>query len=381
MLLFTIVFFATPITGLLFRAVHSPEYASFFPNSTEHLQSSGSFNERFYETLFLDIRSSDEARTSGRVARRLNQDQSGFITMVKRAVRASRSAPEDITSYQSWFLDLDDRWGEPDYQNAIRRAVPKFTDFYLLATLDMKRGETGGFEKSPENQAIFVNVILRTLWISFSVTMICVLLGYPVAWTMANASKKWRNILLLGVLFSFWTSLLVRTAAWVIVLQKEGPVNNALQTLGLIDAPLQLVFNRFGVYVALTHILLPFLIFPLYSVMVGIPKDLMRAAKSLGARPVRAFFSIYVPQTFPGLSAGAILVFVLSIGYYITPALVGGPKDQMLSYFIAFYTNNTINWGLAAALALNLLVVTLVLYSLYQYIIRDKRLRLGGDDV
>ena len=178
-------------------------------------------------------------------------------------------------------------------------------------------------------------------------TLICCVLGYPLAWALVHAEPL-RGAMLLGVLFPFWTSLLVRTAAWMIVLQKEGPINSLLRWLGLIDAPLALVFNRFGVYVALTHVLLPFLVLPLYSVMTTIPRDHMRAAKSLGARPAFAFLSVYLPQTLPGLSAGAILVFIMCIGYYITPALVGGPKDQMISYFIAFYTNNTINWGLAA---------------------------------
>jgi len=372
-----VVFFAFPILGLLTGAVHSPTYEHNFPRSAEHLNSNAEFDETFYELLFQDLRNADEARTTGKVGRRLNQDKPGFTTMLKKATRKSRGETPQEGHYRAWFAELDKRWLEVEFQAAMKRAARPYTDFFILKSLDMKRDMNGELSLVDEKQALFLEVFLRTFSISLGVTLICCLLGYPLAWSLVQASPKWRNIMLLGVLFPFWTSLLVRTAAWVIVLQKEGPINSALQGLGLINDPLTLVFNRFGVYVALTHILLPFLVLPLYSVMKGIPRDYMRAAKSLGARPAYAFLTAYFPQTLPGLSAGAILVFIMSIGYYITPALVGGPKDQMISYFIAFYTNNTINWGLASALALNLFIVTLVLYSLYQRIVGGSRVSMG----
>ncbi|KXF91632.1 ABC transporter permease [Phaeobacter inhibens] len=371
------VFFALPILGLLTGAVHSPTYADHFPRSAAQLRAEAPFDEAFYEALFQDIRDADEARTTGKVGRRLNQDQPGFSTMLKSATRASRRETPDPGTFADWFAARDDRWTDPEYLAAMRRTAQPNTDFFLLKSLDLERNIEGKLVSVDPDQALFVDVFLRTLLISLGVTLICCVLGYPLAWSLVQASPKWRNLMLLGVLFPFWTSLLVRTAAWVIVLQKEGPINSALQGIGLIDAPLTLVFNRFGVLIALTHILLPFLVLPLYSVMKAIPRDYMRAAKSLGARPVYAFLTAYFPQTLPGLSAGAILVFIMSIGYYITPALVGGPRDQMISYFIAFYTNNTINWGLASALALNLLIVTLVLYALYQRITGNGRVSMG----
>ena len=179
------------------------------------------------------------------------------------------------------------------------------------------------------------------------------------------------------VLLPFWTSLLVRTAAWVVLLQREGPINGVLQALRITEQPLQLIYNRFGLYVAMTHVLLPFMILPLYSVMRAIPPQLMRAAASLGARPVRAFAQVYLPQTAPGIGAGCLLVFILAIGYYITPALVGGTDDQMISYFIAFFTNQTMNWGMAAALGAVLLAATLILFALYARLVGLDRLRLG----
>jgi putative spermidine/putrescine transport system permease protein len=220
-------------------------------------------------------------------------------------------------------------------------------------------------------------VFLRTFWMSFVVTVVCLALGFPIAYLLANLPVRISNLLMILVLLPFWTSLLVRTAAWVVVLQREGPVNELLQWIGLIDEPLQLVFNRTGVYIAMSHILLPFMILPLYSVMKSIPPVYVRAAASLGANPVVAFLRVYLPQTVPGIGAGCLLVFILAMGYYITPALVGGPKDQMASYFIAFFTNNTINWGMASALGAVLLTATLLLYAVYSRLLGMDKVRLG----
>jgi putative spermidine/putrescine transport system permease protein len=174
------------------------------------------------------------------------------------------------------------------------------------------------------------------------------------------------------VLIPFWTSILVRVAAWIVLLQTEGLVNHALLGLGLISHPLALLFNRTGVYISMTHILLPFMILPLYSVMKSIPAAYQRAAVSLGSHPFAAFWRVYVPQTYPGVGAGALLVFILALGYYITPALLGGPDDQMVSYYVAYFTNVAINWGMACALGALLLAATLVLYGVYERFTRVK---------
>ena len=165
--------------------------------------------------------------------------------------------------------------------------------------------------------------------------------------------------------------------AWVIVLQKSGIVNETLLAVGLIEEPLTLIFNRTGVYIAMVHILLPFMILPLYSVMKGIPGDHMRAAASLGAKPWAAFFGVYFPQTLPGLAAGCLLVFVIALGFYITPMLIGGGSDQMLAFLIAEFATNTANWGLAAALAIVLLVCISVLYPIYHRFAGAGGMKLG----
>lgn len=201
------------------------------------------------------------------------------------------------------------------------------------------------------------------------ITVICLLLAYPLAYLLANLPTRKSNLLMILVLLPFWTSILVRVAAWIVLLQSGGLINGALLKLGLIDQPLQLVFNRTGVYIAMVHIMLPFMILPIYSVMKGISPSYMRAAISLGCHPFASFWRVYFPQTVAGVGAGCLLVFILSIGYYITPALLGSPNDQMVSYFVAFYTNSTINWGMATALGGLLLLATLVLYVVYSWLV------------
>ncbi|HEX7911662.1 MAG TPA: ABC transporter permease, partial [Paraburkholderia sp.] len=212
----------------------------------------------------------------------------------------------------------------------------------------------------------------RTFLIGMAVTLFALLLAYPLAYRVSRLSERHANLVMILVLIPFWTSVLVRVAAWIVLLQNDGLVNKALTGSGLIAQPLALMFKRVGVYNSITHILLPFMILPLYSVMKSIPPTYQRAAVSLGSHPFAAFWRVYVPQTYPGLAAGALLVFILSIGYYITPALLGGPDDQMVSYYVAYYTNNTINWGMACALGGLLLAATLVLYAVYGRFTRSK---------
>jgi len=296
--------------------------------------------------------------------------------VLKTANRVAR-LKTDPSSYRDVVIAIDKRWGNLRYWSAVKQAARPYTDFYLLAAVDFERDRSGSISRVPAERALYTKVFGRTFWMSMVVTIWCLLLGYPVAWMLAGLPARRSNLLMILVLLPFWTSLLVRTASWIIVLQKEGIINKILMWTHITSAPLELVFNRFGVYVAMVHILLPFMILPLYSVMKNIPPSLMRAAASLGANPITAFFKVYLPQSVPGISAGCLLVFILAIGYYITPALVGGPKDQMLSYFIAFFTNNTINWGMASGLAVLLLSATVVLYVVFNRFIGIERLRMG----
>ncbi|MEZ5862071.1 MAG: ABC transporter permease [Geminicoccaceae bacterium] len=252
-----------------------------------------------------------------------------------------------------------------------------WTDLYLLQALDLERGADGRIVSVRDDRAVYRSILGRTFLISLVVTLACLVIGYPLAYKLASLPPRIANPLTILVLLPFWTSLLVRSAAWIVVLQREGPINEALLALGIVDAPVQLVFNRIGVYIAMTHVLLPFMVLPLLSVMRSIPPSHMRAALSLGASPLDAFVRVYLPQTRAGIGAGCLLVFILAIGYYITPALVGGAADQMISYFVAFFTIQTVNWGMAAALGSILLAVTLVLYLVYARLVGIDRLKLG----
>ena len=214
---------------------------------------------------------------------------------------------------------------------------------------------------------------------SLSITVLCLLLGYPIAHLIAHAPPRIGNLLLILVLVPFWTSLLVRTTSWIVLLQTQGVLNDLLVALGLIgdDGRLAMIYNMTGTLVAMTHVLLPFMILPLYSIMRAIPPIQMSAAASLGANPFQAFWRVYWPQTLPGVSAGSLLVFILAIGYYITPALVGGSSGQLISNMIAFHMQTSLNWGLAAALGGILLACVGALYLLYDRMVGIERMRLG----
>jgi len=216
------------------------------------------------------------------------------------------------------------------------------------------------------DQRVYGRILIRTFEISAVVTFLCLLLGYPLAYWLSMLPARKADVLLILVLVPFWTSILVRVAAWIVLLQREGLVNKTLMTLSLVSEPVPLLFNRVGVIISMVHILLPFMILPLYSVMKSVPSAYVRAAVSMGSSPLAAFFRIYVPQTYPGIGAGALLTFILCIGYYVTPALLGGVNVQMVSYYIARYTNMEVNFGMACALGGMLLATTLALYALYR---------------
>jgi putative spermidine/putrescine transport system permease protein len=309
------------------------------------------------------------------VARRLNIEDAGYRSLVMAAGRRLPDEPEG--SWAATLAAIDPRWATPELWAAIRRAASPLTDFHLLAAVDLERDASNAIVPAPPGEAIYRDVLVRTFWISALVTLFCLVLGYPLAYRLATLKERHANLLLILVLLPFWTSLLVRTASWIVLLQREGPVNRILQELGITTAPLQLVFNRTGVLVAMTHVLLPFMVLPLYSTMRGIPPSYMRAARSLGAPPLRAFLRVYLPLSLPGVAAGCLLVFILAIGYYITPALVGGAADQMISSLIAFFTLQTANWGMAAALGSVLLAATVLLYLVYARVVGIDRLRLG----
>ncbi len=376
--IFVAVCFVAPIGAMLARGVIDTDIAHILPGVTTALKAWDGRElppDAAYAALVSDIHAAREAGTLASAATRLNYDVPGFRTLL---FGTGRRLPPGISgSARDILIGIDPKWGERETWVAIRRAGGPVTDFYLLGALDLRRDADNAIVGAPSEQRVFRDVLGRTLWISGVVTLICLLLGYPVALVIARQPPPRAALLLFLVLLPFWTSLLVRTVAWVVLLQKEGVLNSLFLSLSIVHEPLKMIFNRFAVYVAMVHVLLPFMVLPLYSVMRGIPPAYLRAASSLGAPPWTAFRRVYLPQTIPGVGAGCLMVFIQALGYYITPALVGGADDQMISYFIAFYASRTVNWGMAAALSIMLLGATLALYAVYNRLIGVERMRLG----
>jgi putative spermidine/putrescine transport system permease protein len=256
----------------------------------------------------------------------------------------------------------------------IKDASDHYTSYYWLSSIDLRHGAEG-LERVPAEQAVFVDVYGRTFWIAGLVTALTLILGFPVAYLLATQPAHRANLLMIFVMLPFWTSLLVRTTAWFVLLRSEGPLNDLAEMI--VNQRFEMIFTRFGTVLAMTHIQLPFTLLPIYSVMKTIPPSHVRAARSLGAGPFLAFWKVYFPQTVPGIAAGCLLTFILSLGYYITPALVGGPRDQMVSYYVAYYMNNLINFGQAAALGGMLLIITMVLYWAYNKLVGIDKMKLG----
>jgi putative spermidine/putrescine transport system permease protein len=366
-LLFTLL---VPIGALLLRAVQNPEVVQALPRTADALDGWDGREAppaAAFAALAKDLSSLPDGSDAGALARRLNTEAAGARSLIMGSYRAM-PLPAGLSDAEvrDKLLQIDARWGELQYWHTIANNGSRWTANYLLAAVDLKRGADGSIERMPEDQQVFGRILLRTFEISAVVTVLCVLLGYPLAWWLSTLPARRANLLMILVLVPFWTSILVRVAAWVVLLQREGLVNSALMATSIIDEPFALLFNRTGVLISMVHILLPFMILPVYSVMKSVPPTFVRAAVSLGSPPLAAFLRVYVPQTLPGVGAGALLVFILAIGYYVTPALLGGANDQMLSYYIAQYTNVDVNWGMACALGAILLGATLVLYAVYR---------------
>jgi len=285
----------------------------------------------------------------------------------------------ETVSLRELFIEEDDAWMNVEIWQTIKTYSPSYTDGYFLNAVDMKNGPEGA-EWRPENEQLYIQLFIRTMWMSLAITGSCILLGYPIGWLLANLPARTANVLMILVLLPFWTSLLVRTSAWKVLLQQQGVINDILVWIGLVadDNRLVMINNATGTIIAMTHILLPFMILPLYSVMRTIPPSYLRAAKSLGATNWTAFWRVYFPQSVPGIGAGSILVFILAIGYYITPEIVGGTKGVFISNRIAYHISSSLNWGLAAALGSILLILVLALYWAYDRLVGIDNVKLGG---
>lgn len=371
LLVFLLAFFVWPLFSMMSQSVSDTAVLRLLPRSAEVLAGwdrTSSPTLPMQQALMEDLRAVDDDQALGDMVRRLNSARSGFRTLMGKTT----SALGDTDNPPADLVSIDKRWGKPEFWLAIADALSPLTDRNLLAALDLGRNAAGEIERLPADQSVNSVILVRTFWIAALVTFFCAAIGYPYAIIAASLSGWKRDLMLAAVLLPLWTSLLVRTAAWFILLQEQGLINDLLRWLHLIDAPLPLIFNRTGVIIAMTHVLLPFMVLPIYSVLITIPKNLMPAAASLGAPPLRAFLRVLLPLSLRGVASGGLLVFISAIGYYITPALIGGPGDQMISSIIAFYATGSANWGMAGALGVVLLVATLLLYSVYARLSADE---------
>ncbi len=371
LLLFVGITFVMPIANMLLRSIDNPVLVEKMPATVaalKHWEYQGLPDDSAFEALATELVTLHHSRELAKVAGRLNTEESGMKSLMTRSGR--KLAAMDMSSnYSQLMTTVDHRWGQQKYWAAIKNLSSPYTLSYYLAALDLRYDEHGEIVQQPENRQIYVPLLIKTLWMSLLITSVCLVLGYPVAYLLATLPDRHSNLLMILVLLPFWTSLLVRTTSWIVLLQTEGVVNDVLMALGVITERIQMIHNMFGTVVAMSHILLPFMILPLYSVMKNISPSYMRAARSLGAQPLYAFARVYMPQTLPGVGAGVLLTFILSIGFYITPALVGGRSGQMISNFIAYHMQTSLNWGMAAALGGILLAVVLFLYYLYNRLV------------
>ena len=379
--LFVLITFFIPILSMLFRSVENQIVGETLPHTVEALQqwdeTGGELPpEEVYAAMAEDLRIANENKTAGKVGRRMNYEKSGFASLFRSTARRIKriEAP-----YKESLIKTKKDWGELETWQVLKRESDAYTLSYYLAAVDFSYTPTGEVLKLPDDRSLYVGLFWRTIWMSLLITVLCLILAYPISYLLSTLPVKTSNLLMILVLLPFWTSLLVRTSAWIALLQKEGVINDLLVWVGLIgdEQRLTMIHNATGTIVAMTHVLLPFMVLPLYSVMKTIPPSYMRAARSLGATPFMAFVRVYMPNTVPGIGAGALLVFIISIGYYITPALVGGQSGTLISNFIAYHLSISLNWGLAAALGTILLVLVLALYILYDKIVGIDNMKMG----
>ncbi len=383
--LFVMVTFLFPIFDMLSRSVDNEVMHNILPQTTALLgewDESGDKlpDEAVFKALTMEGQVAAKNKTINKVGKRLNYEKSGMSSLFRKTGRKLlRFDPEKLdTSYTEHILGIDKKWKNLETWQLIKQESPKYTAAYYYSAFDAQM-TANGLAMKDENKQIYMTLFVRTLYMSSLITFLTILLGYPIAFLLASLKTRTSNLLMILVLLPFWTSLLVRTSAWIALLQKEGVINDFLVGIGLLgdDSRLQMIHNQAGTIISMTHILLPFMILPLFSVMKTIPPSYMRAARSMGATPFTAFRRIYFPNTVAGIGAGGILVFILSIGFYITPALVGGTDGTMISNFIAYHISESLNWGLAAALGTILLLLVLALYILYDKIVGIDNMKFG----
>ncbi|KRO56682.1 MAG: polyamine ABC transporter substrate-binding protein [Pelagibacteraceae bacterium BACL5 MAG-120705-bin12] len=377
---FLLITFVFPIGDMLFRSVDDRMITQTLPNTFKALEKwdgDSLPDEEVYEAFYKDFHPLAVNKEAGKLFQRLNYEKSGFSSGLKSTNR--KIIDFEQGNYKEQFMKAHKIWKDPEYWVAIKNTAPNFSYAKYLKGLDLDLDNYGKIVQVEEDRRIHKILWMRTLKVAFWVTVFCFILAYPISHLLATLPIKYSNLLMICVLLPFWTSLLVRTSSWMVLLQQQGPVNDFIVWLGLAsdDNRPELMYNVIGTFVAMTQILLPFMVLPLYSVMKTISPSLIRAGKSLGGTPLISFYKIYFPLTIPGIGAGCLLVFILAIGYYITPALVGGASGSLISNTIAYHMKSSLDWAFASALGTMLLVGVLVIYWIYNKLVGIDNIKLG----
>ena len=421
-LLFLLIMFVGPIGSLLSRSIDDLNINTVLPQTFAQYElwedKSQVPNEEMFAAVVNDIRATHKLEDSegknigknllGKAGTRMTYEYSGWRSLllktVKSATKVNKRSKEEIKPY-TWeapykekMIKRDKRWGKVEFWQSLGAMKDPYTMGYYLNAVDLRFDANKNVIQKPEHLKIYKTIWLRTLQVSLMVTIFCLILAYPVSYLLATLPMRTSNLLMICVLMPFWTSLLVRIVAWMIMLQQNGVVNDTLVGIlpcfeGIVNLPflgeknidlcfsdedrIPMMYNFTGTIIVMTQVLLPFMILPIYSVMRGIPPSYMKAAQNLGATPTRAFVRVYMPQSIPGVGAGCILVFIVAIGYYITPELVGGKDGLMIGNFVAREMQQTLNWGLAAAMGAILLAAVLILYWAYDRLIGIDNLKMG----
>ena len=421
-LLFLLIMFVTPIGSLLSRSVDDTSINIVLPQTFVQYElwedKSQIPNEEMFAAVINDIRVTHKMEDSrgknigknllGKAGTRMTYEFSGWRSLllktVKSATAVDKKSKEEVKPYK-WeapykekMIKRDKRWGKVEFWQSLGAMKDPYTMGYYLNAVDLRYDANKNIIEKKEHLKIYKTIWMRTLQVSLMVTIFCLILAYPVSYLLATLPMRTSNLLMICVLMPFWTSLLVRIVAWMIMLQQNGVVNDTLVGIlpcfeGMVNLPffgetnidlcfsdedrIPMMYNFTGTIIVMTQVLLPFMILPIYSVMRGIPPSYMKAAQNLGATPTRAFIRVYMPQSVPGIGAGCILVFIVAIGYYITPELVGGKDGLMIGNFVAREMQQTLNWGLAAAMGAILLAAVLILYWAYDRLIGIDNLKMG----
>ena len=380
LLLFLLITYISPIAEMFTRSIDDKMITNMLPKTFKAMESWDGQDlpsEEVYASFLSDYKDLVKNKTQGKLGQRLNKEKNGFNSILKKLKRKMKKFEEG--NYKEQIISVHKRFGDVEYWRAVKRTAPPYTSAKYLKAVDMYKDQNGNIVQVEEERRIYKKLWIRTLEIAFFVTIFCFFMGYPIAHLLATIPMKYSNLLMICVLLPFWTSLLVRTASWMILLQQQGLVNDFIVMIGLVsdDGRPQMMYNKVGTYVAMTQILLPFMVLPLYSVMKTVSPSLMRAGKSLGGTPFVSFWKIYFPLTISGVGAGSLLVFILAVGYYITPELVGGASGTLISNQIAYHMKQTLDWSFASAMGLMLLFGVLAIYWLYNKLVGVDNIKLG----